>query len=103
MQRSHKLALFKGNTVDLIGGGTDTKVGIDRVEDEVSGVMGDSGFVVSAILSMDFDGSIDLGHGNFAIVVGEDSELDDFAVEPSETFQAEFGSIKYFYLWTVDT
>ena len=102
MEGSHELALFEGNTVDLIGGGTDTKVGIDRVEDEVSGVMWDSGFVVGTILSVDFDGSVDLSHGNFAVVVGEDTELDNFAVESSETFETEFGGVEYFYLWTVD-
>lgn len=102
MEGSHELALFEGDTVDLIGGGTDTKVGIDRVEDEVSGVMWDSGFVVGTILSVDFDGSVDLSHGNFAVVVGEDTELDNFAVESSETFETEFGGVEYFYLWTVD-
>jgi hypothetical protein len=64
--------------------------------------MGYSGFVVGSILCMDFDGSVDLSHGNFAVVVGKDTELDNLTIESSETFQTEFSGVKYFYLWTVN-
>ena len=64
--------------------------------------MGYSGFVVSSILRMDFNGSVRLGHVNLAIVIGQDSKLDDFTVETSETFQTELSSVEYFNLWTVD-
>ncbi len=47
--------------------------------------MRDSGFVVCTILCVYFNGAIDLGHGDFAVVITQDGEPDDFAVEASET------------------
>lgn len=103
MQGRHKLALFEWNTVDFIGWGTDTEVWIDWVEDKVSGVVWDSGFVMGSILCVNFDGSVDLSHGDFAVVISQDAELDDFAVKASEALKTEFSGIKYFNLWTVDS
>ncbi len=85
VKRRHELAFFKWNTVNLIGRGADTKVGVDRVEDKISWVMRDSGFVMSTVLCVYFNGTIDLGHGDFTVVLAQDGKPDNFAVEPSET------------------
>ncbi len=86
VKRRHELAFFEWNTVNFVGGGADTKVGVDRVEDKISWVMRDSGFVMGSILCVYLNGTIDLGHGDFTVVIAQDGKSDDFAVESSETF-----------------
>ena len=45
--------------------------------------MRDSGFVVSAVLSVEVDGAIVLGHDDFGVVIGQYFEFDDFTVQSS--------------------
>lgn len=102
MEGRHKLAFFQRNSVDLIGRGTHTKVGIDRVENHISGVMGNSCSVMGAILRVKLNAAIGLSHSYFAIVISEDIELDYLTVESSQALQTQLGSVKYFYLWTIN-
>ena len=83
VKRGQKLAFLQRNPVDLIGRGTHTQVRIYGVENHVSWKMGNSSPVMCTILGVELDTAVDLGHGDFAVVVSEDIELDDFAVEAS--------------------
>ena len=59
------------------------------------------GFVVCSVLRMELYCSIGLGHSNFTVIVREDSELDDFVIKPSETFQTKLSGIEYFDLGSI--
>lgn len=83
MQRSHELSLFQWNSVNLICRSRYAKIWVHRVEDEVARVVRDTGLVMSAVLCVEFDCTVGLGHGDLTVVVGEDSELYNFAVKAS--------------------
>lgn len=81
VERGQELAFLQRNSVHLVGRRTHTKIGINWVENHVSGEVWYSGFVMCTVLGVELNTAVDLGHGDLAIVVSENIELDYFAVE----------------------
>jgi hypothetical protein len=103
VKRSHKFSFLKRYSINLTCWRWHTNISVDRVINQISRIMRNPGFVMRTILSMKLNSSVGLSHGYLWVVVGQYSELNNFTIKTSETFQTELGSIKYFNLRTIDT
>lgn len=57
---------------------------------------------MGSVLSVKIDRSVLLSHHYLSIVVGQNLEFDDFAIESSQAFQGQLGGIIDFKLRSVD-
>lgn len=102
MEGGEELAFLQAEPVDLVDRGGDAEVGVVGVVLEIARVVWDPSLVVRAVLCVEDDGAVVLRHGYLAVVVGEDLELDDLAVETPQALEGEFGSVEYLDLGGVD-
>ena len=70
---------------------------------KVSAKLGNSYFVIFAVLGVKFDVAIVVKEDNFGVIVGQDFEFDALRVEAALKFHWVLSEVKTFHFWLVNT